>query len=586
MSKNIKKKKKPPFFYRLFAILVTLVTLFLIGSITSLNVLNFFLYSIIILIILLISSISIFLMLKSKIKKIGFTFSLILVIIFSILIFYLNKTSSLLNNLNLDYKTYNYSVIVLKSNNYQKINDINNLNIGYYDDGSIEGEKALKKVLNQIKLKSISYEDTHTLADDLLKEEIAAIILEDTYIEILNENPLYGAENFINRIDKIYSFTIKTNTSDIAKDINVIEEPFNIYLSGIDTYGSIASVSRSDVNMIISVNPDKHQILLTSIPRDYYVQVYGKNGYNDKLTHAGLYGVDTSIKTLENLLDTPINYYIKVNFSSVIDIIDAIGGINVYSDYSFTSIDNYNYTEGYNKLNGEEALSFARERKAFIEGDRQRVRNQQIVFKAIFDKCTSKEIITKYNKLLDSLMGSFVTNMKTSRITSLVRNQLNNNKSWNIITNSLEGSDSSNYTYSTPKYKSYVMIPDETSIIEAKSLINKVINGKELNSESELVNKNIDNNLKVKLVRSSITLTKGEEYIYHGYTAIYKGKDITNDKDIKEEFIINNKTFTDYRELVRYITYNLESGTYTITYNITYKEETKVLNQEVIIKNE
>jgi len=592
MPKNIKKKKKTPFLYKITSILLEIITIILLGSIIYLNILSLPLLILAMITIIIISSISILLMLKSKIKKTGFTFSLILIPIFIILVFYINKTTGFLNNLNLTYKTYNYSVIVTESSSLKKINDIKLTNIGYYNDGSFEVNKALDKISKKVELESIGYEDTRTLANALLNNEVDAILLEDSYFEILNENITYEGKNFIDNVKKIYNFSIISNTNDIIKDINVIKEPFNIYVSGIDTYGEISSISRSDVNMIISVNPETRQIVLTSIPRDYYVQLHDKKGYKDKLTHAGLYGTDMSIRTLEDLLDIEINYYVKVNFSSVINIVDAIGGIKVYSDYNFTSIDNYKYNKGYNNLNGGETLSFARERKAFITGDRQRVKNQQAVFKAIFDKCTSKEIITKYSKLLDSLHGSFVTNMPTTRITSLIRMQLNKNYSWNIISNSLEGNDGSNYTYSDPTHKSYVMIPNEESIIYTKQLIDNVLSGTPLNNKSELVNKNIDDNatnittnkFNAKLVRSSITLLENEEYIYHGYTATYNGKDITENKDIKEKFIINNKSYDNYKDLVYYITYNLNSGNYIIKYNLSYKGETKILEQKVIIK--
>lgn len=609
MSKSVKKKKKVPFLYRVIAVVLGIATLLLVGSIIYLNILNFPLLILVLIVILGISCLSILIMLKSRIKKIGFGFSVVLVLMFSVLAFFINKTTGLLSNLNLSYKTYNYSVVVVESDSYEKLNDINGLSLGYYDDGSVENDKALNKVLKKVDVDSAGYEDTHSLAMALLNGEVGAILVEDSYLDILDESVEYDDKGFKSWIEKIYSFVIIANTSYIAKDINVVKEPFNIYVSGIDTYGEISSVSRSDVNMVISVNPSTQQILLTSIPRDYYVQLHGKSGYKDKLTHAGLYGVDMSIQTIEDLLDIEINYYVKVNFSSVIDIIDAIGGITVYSDYTFTSIDNYNYTEGYNEVNGEEALSFARERKAFVTGDRQRVKNQQAVFRAIFDKCTSKEIITKYSKLLDSLSGSFVTNMPMSRMTSLVRVQLAKNYSWNIVSNSLEGSDGSNYTYSAPSYKAYVMIPDEESVMYAGELINKVEAGEELDEElmnevnqaangntsignSKVTNSNEDTKvvvkedggLKVKLVRSSVTLVEGDEYIYHGYSATYNGEDITNDSGLEEEFSINGKVFDNYRDLVRYVTYNLESGNYTITYDISYKGESKTLQQSVIIE--
>ena len=228
-----------------------------------------------------------------------------------------------------------------------------------------------------------------------------------------------------------------------------------------DEYGSISSISRSDVNIVVTVNPKTRQILLTSIPRDYYVQLHNTTGYKDKLTHAGLYGIESSVNTIEDLLDTEINYYIKVNFTSLVKIIDGMGGVEVYSEYDFTSRDNFHYSKGYNKVNGEEALSFARERKAFSAGDNQRGKNQQALLEAMIRKCTNTSIIYKYNSLLNSINGSFMTNMSSKRITSLVKMQLSDMKPWTITSNNLTGSDGSAYTYSYSTQKLYVMLPNE-----------------------------------------------------------------------------------------------------------------------------
>lgn len=617
MTKKSRKKKKVPVLYKICSFLLIFVSLFLMGSIAYLNVLNFVLLGLVIIIISSITFFCVLLMLRSRKKKTGFVFSFLLILVFALLSFYINKTTGLLNNLDLDYKTYNYSVVVLKDSSYKKVKDINEKKLGYFDDGSVESEKAIEKVLGKVELEKDSYEDTHTLAKALLEGTEDAILIEDSYLDILSESESFNenGDTFVDKIRKIYSFVIVTKTSDISKDINVTKEPFNIYISGIDTYGEISSVSRSDVNMVVSVNPETRQILLTSIPRDYYVQLHGKSGYRDKLTHAGLYGTDMSIQTIEDLLDIEINYYVKVNFSSVINIVNAIGGVTVYSDYTFTSIDNYHYTKGYNEVNGEEALSFARERKAFAIGDRQRVKNQQALLRAIFDKCTSKSIITTYSKLLDSMSGSFVTNMKMSRLTALIKMQISKNYSWNIVTNSLEGTDASNYTYSAPSQKAYVMEPVEESVLYGSELINKVIDGEILDEETmEEVSNQVhtvtkggtstnnssnqsgtsssnssnqssnttETGLKAKLVKSSVTFTEGDDYVYHGYSATYDGKDITKDSNLIEKFSINGKSFDDWHELVLYVS-RLESGNYSIIYTIQYQGESVILNQTVTI---
>ena len=562
--------------YILTSIILSIISILLVFFLISLNILNIFLLILVIIFIIGISLISILLILKSK--NIGLIISIILIIIYNILAIYIGKTTNLLNNLNLEYKTYNYYIMVI-DNKYKKLNDIKNIDLGYYDDNSEEMDVALKKLDKKIKPNKFKYDDIYTMYKELLDSNINAIMIEKTQLDILKENNNINMDN----IEEIYKFKVHISLNYNIKDIDVINKPFNIYLSGIDTYGSISDVSRSDVNMIISVNPNTREILLTSIPRDYYVKLPGKNGYRDKLTHASLYGTDMAIKALEDLFDININYYAKVNFSSVIDIIDAIGGIKVYSDYKFTSLDNYKYVKGYNNLNGEEALSFVRERKAFIEGDRQRVKNQQAVFKAIIDKCMSRSIILKYTKLIDILSENIVTNMPVDRITSLVKMQIKNNYSWNIVTNSLSGIDSSNYTYSSPKYKSYVMLPNGDSVEYASNLINDLFLGKGIDNTIMV---NSSPQLKASLIRSNITLIKGEEYIYHGVKATYDNKDITKDNDLKLKFNINGKSFDDYKDLVYYITYKLDSGKYKLIYDINYRKEFLKLEQIVTIEEE
>ena len=609
-----KKKKKVPFIYKIISFLLLIVTLFFLGNLIFLNVLSNTYLVIIIGIVLILNGFLSMMMIKGKKKKIGSFLSIIVILIFSLLDFYLAKTTGLMSNLNLNYKTYNYSVIVLKSSHYKKLKDITGKELGYYDDSSDITKEALNKVMTKEELTAKDYNDTEKLANALMDKKVDAVLIEDSYLDILNENITIEGKSFKDYIRKIYKFVLVKKTTDISKDTNVTKTPFNVYVSGIDTYGEISSVSRSDVNMVVTVNPETQQILLTSIPRDYYVKLHGKSGYRDKLTHAGLYGVDMSIQTIEDLLDIDINYYVKVNFSSVVDIVNAIGGVNVYSDYNFTSIDNYHYTKGYNAVNGEEALSFARERKAFAAGDRQRVKDQQALLKAIFDKCTSKAIITKYSKLLDSMKNSFVTNMKMSRLTSLVKMQLSKNYEWNIVTNSLNGSDSKNYTYSAPSSLAYVMEPTEESVSYSHELIQRVLDGEKLDKEtvdadasqankvthgsssatnsnssssssssSKTDSSNHQEGLKLKLGKTEVTYNKNtsSSFVYYGYTLTYNGSNVPTDR-AKETFTINGRSYHDYKDLVSYVS-SLDNGTYSITYEIVYQGYVAKEIQKVII---
>ena len=272
----------------------------------------------------------------------------------------------------------------------------------------------------------------------------------------------------------IASFDIETEIEVVSKEVNVTEDSYNILITGIDSYGSITRVSRSDVNMIVSVNPKENKILLTSIPRDYYVYLSDYGDY-DKLTHTGIYGIDVTTKALEDLLDIDINYYVKVNFTTLVDIVDELGGITVNSNYDFTSIDGYHFSKGENNLNGAEALSFARERQAFSEGDRVRVENQQLVLTAIINKVLSAGIITNYNNLLNALSGEFLTNITNKEITDLIKWQIDGMYKWNIETISLDGSNAFDYTYSYKNQKLYVMMPYPESVNSAKEKINSVL---------------------------------------------------------------------------------------------------------------
>ena len=231
--------------------------------------------------------------------------------------------------------------------------------------------------------------------------------------------------------------------------------------------------------MVMTVNPQTKTILLTSIPRDYYVDLATK-GAKDKLTHSGLYGIDETTATVEDLLGIDINYYVKVNFTTVVKLVDTLGGITVNSDYSFSAkgLDGqtYSFTAGENYLSGEAALAFSRERYSFAEGDNQRVKNQQAVITGIINKCTSSStVLTNYNGILNSLEDNIQTNMTQSEISSLVRMQLGDMTGWTIQRCSLTGSGMMTPVYSIPNYSVYVMVPDQTSVEAAKAKIGEVM---------------------------------------------------------------------------------------------------------------
>ena len=416
---------------------------------------------------------------KHKIKNIiGYVLSGILFIIIGVLFYYTNVTMGFFKGFGSNkYKEENYLVLVLNDSSFNNISELSN--IGYTTNELSNINEALNKLNGEISIENKKYDNNIDMFEDLINKTIDSVLIEESSMALIYEQN----EEYNGMFRTIYTINIKTEI-EITKETDVTNQPFTIYVSGIDSYGSIATVSRSDVNMVVTVNPKTKQVLLISVPRDYYVQLRGTTGYKDKLTHAGLYGVETSVGTLEDLLATDINYYYRVNFSSLENIVDALGGVDVYSKYGFTSSQatggTYYFSKGYNHMNGKQALSFSRERKRLPGGDRARGINQQAVIDGIIRKATSPAIITGYSKILSSLSGTFQTNMSDNDIQKLIKMQLNDMASWNITSYSLDGSDGSEYTYSYQNQKLYVMIPDEETVTEAQSLIDKVIAGEML----------------------------------------------------------------------------------------------------------
>jgi len=465
-----KKQKLMPFFkYIVFTmIIISIITLGLFKFIDILPG-EYFLILIIFLGLMNIV-LSLLILAKKSVKKrvIGTIFSIIYIIILVLIIIYELNTIGFLKKIGFkNYKTENYSILVLKNSNYDKINDLDKKNIGSLALTN-EGLKiATEKINKKIESKFQFYDKIEDLKIAFINKDLDAMVIEDSILNIIIEND----GEFSNSYKSIYKFSLDVETEDIANEVNITNTPFNIYISGIDTYGTVSSVARSDVNMVITVNPNNHKILITSIPRDYYVKLYNTDS-KDKLTHAGIYGVESSVKTIENLLDININYYVKVNFSSVIKVVDALNGVNVYSKHKFISQDGYSYNVGYNYVDGEKALSFVRERKSFIGGDRVRVENQAALIKALIDKAISPSIITNYSSLLNALSDLFITNLDTNSITEFIKMQVSEMPSWEIENYSLDGTDAYEPTYSFGSTKLYVMNPDIDTVINAKNKIN------------------------------------------------------------------------------------------------------------------
>ena len=472
MSKNKRNSKLS--FGKYLSIFLLIVSALVLVLVYFINVLPLE-YFIILVILVLITDLFAIMLLLSKGKArnaIGIIVTIILLIVMILGITYELNTLDFLKQFGFNsYKTEKYNVIVLQDSEYESLDDLNDLSIAHLDLDTHQGlNDAVTKIKNEIGFTSTIGEDISDLTNILATDEEPAIILEDAQLSIVEEE----SPEVYNELRIIYSVEVEIEIAEIGEAVDVTKDSFNILISGIDTYGSITKVSRSDVNILVTVNPSTHNILLTSIPRDYYVLIPEFNEY-DKLTHAGIYGIETSVSTIENLLDTKINYYVKVNFTSVIDIVDAIGGITVDSSYDFTTPDGYHFTKGTNELDGEEALSFARERKSFADGDRVRGENQELILTAIINKAMSASIIMDYGNLLNALNDKFVTNITDEEITDFIKKQISEMPSWTIDSISLDGTDAYDYTYSYQKQKLYVMKPYQESIINAQERINSTL---------------------------------------------------------------------------------------------------------------
>ena len=364
-----------------------------------------------------------------------------------------------------------YYIIVHKDSAYNNIEDIKNKEI-YSFQLETDIEEKLKGKINA----TINTSDNLiALGESLLNKEIDIIVVSASQYNILIEENKDFKDNTKIILTETHQIQTQATIEDSNTKYNIENGIFNIYVSGIDTYGNINNVSRSDANIIITINTNTHKILLTSIPRDYYVTLHSKKA-KDKLTHSGIYGITETVTTVEDLLGIDINYYIRVNFTTLIKLIDILGGVDVYSDYSFTS-NGYSYQKGYNHLNGSSALIFSRERHSFATGDNQRIKNQQKVIEAVINKTlNSTTILTKYTSLLNSLSGSFNTNIKQNEISNIVKKQLESMPKWEIKNISLSGTGATSTTYSTGSQLLYVMIPNQKSVDEAKNAIESIIN--------------------------------------------------------------------------------------------------------------
>lgn len=458
---------------------------------------------------------------KGKLKwALAIILEIIAIVIASFGCYFLYHTLSMVDKItNVETSSETICAYVLAESEYETLQDALDATFGKVLDQS---EQAVDQMLDGVSQKAgkeliiNEYQDMFLAADALKDGEIQVLVMNEAYAGILSE--IEGYEWFYTDVrvlevsveevevvvdeptdneetdnDETDEETDETKKEEVKMELmappeqvdwgslvnqgvaTAPEGTFVVYISGADTWGAASTKSRSDVNILAVVNTNTKQILLVSTPRDFYVPMAASNGVKDKLTHAGIYGIDNSMSTLEMLYGVDISYYVKVNFTGFVGIIDALGGIDVYSDSAFRVDENFSYVEGINHLYGVEALAFARERHNVAGGDVARGIHQMEVIKGVINKCVSPDIIYNYANIMNQVSGCFITDMPDDKIASLIRMQLGDMASWSVSSITVIGSGDYKTTYSVPNKELYVMIPDENSVADAKNQIAAVL---------------------------------------------------------------------------------------------------------------
>lgn len=479
MSKNIAKKdKKALKINKIVPIILCAIQLItstaLIIALKRLNLLQIWQLFLVTFILFALEALNIYKMIISKhahraVKVTLAIISIILTIVTSFGFKYVHQTVGFIENITGSRnETQTYKVLVLKTARYDNIEQLNQQHVGFLSSNpNIENTK--KTLKSKINYKDTDYSELGTLIAGISDFKVSAIVLADSYLEFLEENN----KDFIETTKVIYEFEVRIDSEKDIKRVNVATDPFILYISGSDSRIGLNDTARSDVNILAVINPKQAKILLVSIPRDYYVQLHGTTGIKDKLTHAGIYGTAMSKNTIEDLLGIDINYTLKVGFSTVINVVDAVGGIDIYSDKDFTAWTNNEckFTEGTQHVDSKCALAFSRERYSYETGDRHRGENQQQVITKLVEKFSEPHYLINYPKILSSAEGSFETDLSYDEITDFARYQLAELKSWQVESISLDGTGAMLPTYSMGSQKLYVMLPDQATIDAAKAKI-------------------------------------------------------------------------------------------------------------------
>ena len=431
-------------------------------------------------VIILAIILAIFLVIKKKAK----IFNAIMLIVMNIALVFsymqFRTAIGLFDNLNSNaaVSEYTMSVVVMKNDAAEKLADLKGEAVAAPVSADGENINKLMKEIRDKEKQSLDLTESKNYIsayEELVAGTSKAMILNSSFEDLITSQHA----DFRDKTKKIYEYKITKAVSTKAKQNS--GDTFNVYISGIDTYGPVSSVSRSDVNIIMTVNKKTGKILLTTTPRDSYVKIAdGGNNQYDKLTHAGLYGVDSSIHTLENLYGIKIDYYARLNFTSFLKLIDTVGGVDVYNDQAFTSRHGrFEFPQGMVHLNAEKALGFVRERYGLVGGDNDRGKNQEKVIAAIIKKLTSTSALKNYNAIISGLQDSVQTNMSLETMMSLINTQLESGGSYTVTSQAVTGEGRTDLpSYAMPDANLYMMELNQDSLNAAKAAIQKVMEGK------------------------------------------------------------------------------------------------------------
>ena len=400
--------------------------------------------------------------------------------------YYISKTQNVLSSITnvAKHAKNTVSVIVKESSSIKNKSQLNGVSVGSLRLNEQGSKKVLKELSNEgIVLNQTEYDSMTALLEAFYNGEVDSIIINESSRSQILDMETYS--NFDSNTRVVYQTSYKVKNNDSATSVSdITSKPFNVLISGSDTRGGFDENGRSDVIMIATVNPKTHIILLTSVPRDFYVTTACDAGDGcmqgalDKITHTGIHGTNTTKRTVEQLLGIEINYTFKVGFDTVTKLVDTLGGVDVYVEPGYAVHNEYiNVKEGVNHLYGEEALEYARERYAYAEGDRQRTKNQQQVLMGIVKEATKPSVITNYAAIMDTMANTFSTTMSNAEITDLIKYQLNNNPTWKMEQYMVDGTGDTLMCAELGDAAS-VMVPDQSTVKMAKDKINAVLAGK------------------------------------------------------------------------------------------------------------